>query len=268
MKTLATLLVLSMVLSSCGSDTGDTPVETTTPPSGQEDGVILELSNEGGFMPVEFSLLQTPRFTVFADGSAVGPTGDQFGFPGPAFTELSRFQLDDDEFADILAFVSDLGIADVDNLDINDAPNVADASTTVLRYFDDAGEHRISIYALGIDGTDARGAIIESIGSLLDRAQQAGDAEPYVAERVVVFAQPAEGFDRAAVTDGGDWPLAITPDEMGSQVASYSCATLTGDDATAALDALRGTDSMTLWMYEGVEYQILARMLLPQQAEC
>jgi hypothetical protein len=268
MKTLAALLALSMFVASCGSDSGDDETVDTTNPSGQEDGVVIEISNEGGFMPVEFSLLQTPSFTVFSDGSVVAPTGDQFGFPGPAFTPLGRFELEDQEFADLLAFIDDLEIAAVDNLDINDAPNVADASTTVLRYWDDAGEHRISIYALGIDSPDARGAIIESMVGLLDRATRASEPQTYEPERVVVFTQVAENFDRAAVTSGGEWPLTVTPDEMAANVASYACATISGGDATAAADALTGSNSMTLWDLDGAEYQILARPLLPQQDGC
>ena len=268
MKTLATLLALSFFATSCGSEGATDVTVNSTAPGGQEDGVLIEISNEGGFMPVEMSILQVPGFTVFADGSVVTLAVGQNGFPGPALPSLVRYQLDETTFADILTFTDDLGIADIDELDINDAPNVADAGTTVLRYWDDAGEHRISIYALGIDGADGRGAIIQSMMSVLDRARTSGDSAPFVPERMVVFAQVAEGFDQAVVTAGGEWPLPITPDEMNAQVAAFSCATLNGDDAAMAADALAGTTSMTLWDLEGVEYQILARPLLPQQEGC
>lgn len=271
MKRLSILLTLALLIASCGSDsatTEDPSDTTTTAPSGQEDGIILEISDEGGFVPVEFALLQTPRFTVFSDRSVVAPTGEQFGFPGPAYPELARFELGDQEFSDLLTFIDDLAIADTDNLDINDAPNVADASTTVIRYWDEIGEHRLSIYALGISEADARSAIIQSMSGLLDRAKQATDAETYEAERVVVFAKVAEGFDRAQVTSGGAWPLSITPSEMDADVAGYFCTTLSGDDAATAAAALVGANSMTLWELDGAEYQILARPLLPHQEGC
>ena len=268
MKTLAILLALSLFATSCGSEGATDVTVNSTAPGGQEDGVLIEISNEGGFMPVEMSILQVPGFTVFADGSVVTLAGDQNGFPGPALPSLVRYQLDETAFQDIVAFTDDLGIADIDVLDINDAPNVADAGTTVLRYWDDAGEHRISIYALGIDGSDGRGAIIQSMMSVLDRARTSADVAPFVPERLVVFAQVADGFDRAAVTNGGTWPLTITPDEMNAEVAAFSCTTLTGDDVAAAVEALAGTTSMTLWDLDGVEYQILARPLLPQQEGC
>ena len=98
-------------------------------------------------------------------------------------------QLDTETIADLLAFVRDLGLADVDAVDLSDAPNVADASTTVLRYLDGDGEHRISIYALGFgESGDARAAIVESMIARLDEATRDVDSEPYRADRLVVYA--------------------------------------------------------------------------------
>ncbi|HEY5650392.1 MAG TPA: hypothetical protein VIW46_03010, partial [Acidimicrobiia bacterium] len=148
MRLLAVTTSIALVIAACGSG-GDAGEETDrTVPKGTDGGVILEISDEGGFVPVEFNLTRVPRFTVFSDGSVVTPTDVQFTFPGPSLVPLEERSLDETTIADLLAFVDDLGLADIDSVDLSDAHNVADASTTVLRYFDAAGEHTISIYAL------------------------------------------------------------------------------------------------------------------------
>ena len=161
MRTLGVTIVLALVVAACGgSDTGEETQPTV--PEGTSGGVILEISDEGGFVPIEFNLQRVPRFTVFSDGTVITPSREQFRFPGPAVPPLAQHQLDASTVADLLAFVNDLDLAAIDMLDLNNAPNVADASTTVVRYYDETGEHRLSVYALGFDGpgADARFAIL------------------------------------------------------------------------------------------------------------
>ena len=55
---------------------------------------------------------------------------------------------------------------------------------------------------------------------------------------------------------------------MSPQVAGFSCATIDGDAVVQVTDALADADAMTTWTYEGTEFRILARPLLPHQDGC
>lgn len=268
MRFLVVLMLMALVGGACGSDIGDEPEPTV--PEGTPGDVILEISDEGGFVPVEFNLSRVPRFTVFADGTVVMPGGRQFVFPGPALNPLVRTELDAETLADLLTFIEDLGLADIDSVDINNATNVADASTTVVRYFDASGEHRISIYALGFDGTssDARPAIVESMISRLDQATGGDDADPYEAERVVVFAQVAQGLDPQQLTPAGPWPFDFDRSDSTSEVAGFWCLTVEGDVAKAVTEVLDDADAMTTWELDGAAHRVIGRPLLPHQDGC
>ena len=269
MRLLTVMTLTALLIVACGGgDTGEDP--TPTIPTGTEGGVILEIGEEGGFVPVEFNLQRVPRFTVFDDGTVVTPTGNQFRFPGPALVPLVRHQLDDATLTDLLDLVRDSGLDDIDAVDLNEATNVADASTTVVRYYDDEGEHRISIYALGFDGpsTDARAAIVESMIERLDEATDTSDPDPYLADRLVVFSQAAGELDPAEVRSAGSWPFDFTISDMTSEVAGYACLTLDGEEANAVADVLDGADSMTVWDLDGTDHRVLARPLLPHQDGC
>lgn len=268
MKMLLVIVTTVLLLAACGGDdVGEEPDRTV--PSGTDGGVILEISDEGGFVPVEFNLTRVPRFTVFNDGTVVMPSREQFGFPGPALIPLVEEALDDETISDLLAFVDDLGLAELDAVDLTDAPNVADASTTVLRYFDGGGEHKISIYALGFGGSgDARTAIVESMIQRLEEATNTGERNPYEAERLVVFSQAAEGLDPVQVNRAGPWPFSFDPTDATDQTAGFSCLTVEGADASAVSDMLEGADSMTTWELEGTDYRVFGRPLLPHQEGC
>lgn len=268
MRFLVVTTLTALVIAACGG--GDTADETKpTVPEGTPGEVILEISDEGGFVPVEFSLTKVPRFTVFADGTVVTPTGEQFSFPGPALTPLVQRQLDAETISDLLAFVDDLGLADLDAVDLSDAPNVADASTTVLRYFDAGGEHRISIYALGFgESGDARAAIVESMIARLDETTRNVDPEPYQADRLVMFAQAADRLDPGMVRGAGPWPFDVGLADMTSEVAGFACLTVEGSEAIDVSESLDGADSMTVWDLDGTDHRVLARPLLPHQDGC
>ena len=153
-------VALVMMITACGEPTSSEPIEI---PDGR-NGVILEISDEGGFVPIEFSLQNVPRYTVFSDGTLVTPGGTPAIFPGPAVRTLEQHVLSDDVLADLLAFVADMGLDEIVELDLNDGANVADAPTTTVRFFDGGGEHRISIYALGFtSGGDGRSLIVGSM---------------------------------------------------------------------------------------------------------
>jgi hypothetical protein len=267
MRLLVAMTLTALVLAGCGG--GDAAEETVpTVPEGTPGDVILEISEEGGFVPVEFNLTRVPRFTVFADGTVVAPEGEQFAFPGPAIPRMKAFRVDEPTLEDLLTFVTDLGLAEIESEDINNATNVADASTTVVRYFDEAGEHRLSIYALGFESGDAREAIVTSMISMLDEASHSSRGTVWQGDRIVVFAQTAQGLDPQQLTDAGAWPFGFDRSDQTSEFAGFWCLTLDGEAAVSVTELLTEADSMTTWNLDGEAYRVIGRPLLPHQDGC
>lgn len=264
LRTLSLISVVSIIAFACGGGNEDGPIAV---PDGH-NGVILDFSIEGGFVPVEFNLRNVPRFTVFSNGSmvAMGPTPAIF--PGPAIDTLLSYQLGEEAFQDLMTFVGDLGIEDVDELNINDVRNVADAPTTTLRYFDDAGEHLISIYALGFDGSnDARTLIMQSMMTLLDEATATQRGEVFTPDRLQVFAKAEPPFGEFVAEQ--PWPFTTPFADMQPEVAaSFSCMVIEGSGVTPALEALTRASETTTWLADGVAHTVIARPLLPHQTGC
>ena len=97
-----------------------------------------------------------------------------------------------------------------------------------------------------------------------------GPGDDYRPERLAVFVQEAGFLGLEQSRDGGAWPLNTTPDDLpiADDVHSLACFTVEGEEAEAALSALGAADSVTTWDFEGTEYRLLARPLLPHQDGC
>lgn len=171
------------------------------------DAAVLQITSEGGFVPVEFALSNGPRYTVLGDGRLIFQGVQTMEFPGPLVPPYMVAQLDDSQLNAVLAMVEDMGLADiVDESDDSALNFVADASTEVIRFWDDNGEHKYSVYALGIqeEPTERNATFLELIETL-DRFTAEAPAEPYEAEEVRVVA--GYGFVDPEFSDEREWPL-------------------------------------------------------------
>lgn len=257
-------LLTCLVLAACG-----TASREATPPDVPEgrSGVILEIRDEGGFAPIQASLTRIPRFVVFADGSVVRHEPGAAG-PGDGGFPLFQSRLPDADFTDILTYLDDLGLADEDRVDVNEALNVADASTTVLTMYDGNGAHRLGVYALGFeDPTDPRAAILSSMIDLLDAATTAVDGE--------VYEPPAyEVLVTSDVVDNGlqvqpRWPLDTPPDDLEELgIGPWRCVVVGSSEIGPALTEQRDGASSSVWSYEGAEYLVLTVPLFPHEDGC
>lgn len=259
----AITVTIALLAFSCG---GTAEPDVLDVPDGGS-GVILEISDEGGFVPIEFSLQNVPRYTVFADATVIAPSIPDGDFPGPAVRTMQQHRLPDDVLTDLLTFVADIGLDEIVELDLNDGANVADAPTTTVRFFDDAGEHRLSIYALGFANRDARSLVVQSMISLLDQTIGTLPGAEYVPERLGVFASQEPPFAETVVEQ--PWPLPIAFDQMQPEVfAGYSCAVIEGSEVADTLSALALGTQGTFWMLDGQAHAVIARPLLPHQNGC
>lgn len=254
-------LLTCLALVACGSTRSDpTPPDL---PQGRS-GVIVEIRDEGGFAPIEASLTSIPRFVVFADGTVVRhvPSADRLdGFP------LFRSRLTEPDLTDLLTYLDDLGLAEVDRIDVAEAQNVADAPTTVLTMYDENGPHRLGVYALGIDDpTDPRSAILASMISLLERATPDRDDvyEP-PAYQILVSANTVDGRPAAQQ----DWPLEAAPSDIDEHaIGGWRCVVVTPEEIDPRLIEHRGDAPSAVWTYEDAPYLVLAGPLFPHEDGC
>ncbi len=286
MQRIATIIALVVALTACASgDTTDiTPIgppdsvptttpDSTTPPSSlpdHSDSPLVIVADEGGFVPVEFLIQRMPRFVVMQDGRLFyqGPIPEIF--PGPALPNILVGRLDAQTVGLVQSIVDDMGLpAITDEANREAADRVADASDTVVTYFDDAGSHRFSVYALGlVSHTDARVQQVAKLMTLLDGASATIEAEPYVPERLQVsVSDQLPGFD-PQFKNVLPWPLEADPRDGAPGFLEWPCSVVEGDDATVLYEALASANQTTTWEVDGTELGIYVRPLLPHESGC
>lgn len=201
-KTLGALAALVLMMSACGGNGGGVDVA--------EDVPVMRISSEGGFLPVEVALNTGPRYTLLGNGRLIYQGAQTLEFPGRLVPPYMVATLDDNQMKAILAMVEDIGLPDIDDqVDDSAMDFVADASTEVITYWDDAGEHRLAVYAIGIEETPSeRNAAFLELIETLDRFSAEAPAEPYEAEGVRVIA--GDGFVDPEFEDIRSWPLEET----------------------------------------------------------
>lgn len=262
-----TSLVLALAVSACGAGEPG-----TMPSDHQPDDVVLTISDEGGFAPVEMILGRSPRYVLQADGRLYAPGAVPAIYPGPMLTPIFVGQVDDATMQEIFALIDAAGLGDIDGrVDVDDATDkVADATTTVITYFDGTTEHTLSVYALGIametsEQADAAADLVDAV----DRANGSlADATEYQPTKVEI--RTGEGMSLAdpEFRSTQPWPLAIAPEEMPAGEHGWRCVVVEGPPATDLLEIFGAANQATVWDHEGTEYPLIARGLFPGEAGC
>lgn len=285
MKRNSLILLLGLIVAACGgADSGmgtDTGGTTTTSllDSPDEAYPLLTVSDEGGFIPVDFNLRRIPRVVLMNDGTIYVPGPTTMEYPGPAVQPVQRGIIDDPTSAAIEKLIDDTGLAAVDDENNNAAADrVADATTTVFEMRDaDGTRHRFSVYALGmtdIDYDDARVAALEALATAVDDAVAAmSDAEIWQPESVVVYvSDQLTGYDQE-FANTMEYPLGRSFDRLDGgddrTPAQYRCTTLEGSEAATLLDTMSEANAATTFVDpDGHEYSVVIKPLLPGQDGC
>src|SRR3990170_397170 len=74
------------------------------------DQIVLRLSYEGGFVPIEYNLTQIPTFSLHGDGGIVLPGAQIELYPGPALPAVNRRTVTEDGLQAILRAANDAGL--------------------------------------------------------------------------------------------------------------------------------------------------------------
>jgi hypothetical protein len=271
--------VLALALAACGGDdatdtTGSSSDSTRTTdgsPREVEGGeVLLTVTSEGGFVPVEFNLDRMPRYVLLADGTLLYQGPVPAIFPGPLLpnvqvTEVSAAQMDE-----IRQLVDEMGLPEIDEfIDDSNAEMVADATTEFITYYDDNGTHRLGIYALGITegGGSTERILANELIQVLEEATATGESRPYEAERLQVAAGPALEFQEVQGRVE-PWPLEVGFDDMPEWAMGWRCVEVEGDEVERLLGVFADANQATRWDTGHEEVTIKARPLLPGESAC
>lgn len=261
-KSTIVLLSIGLVLAACGVPAGESPDGVG------EDEPLLQILSEGGFAPVEVILNVAPRYTLLGDGRLIHPGFQTLEYPGRLVPPYLVAQLDDTQVDEILDLVERMGLEDIDDETDDSAMDmVADATTEVIRFWDDQGEHRLAVYALGIQDSpsDRDAAFLELIGTI-DGFLVEADAEPYEPDRVRVIAGP--DTTDPEFEDVRPWPLEDTDLSAWTELANgWQCEVFDGSVLAGFADATQATT----WESPdgtGEPIQLLVRGLHPGEPGC
>ena len=263
-KTIGLLAAATLTLAACGTG-GD-----ALGPPDEPDSPLLRIHYEGGFVAVETSLGMGPSYQLLNDGRLIFQGVTTMQYPGPLVVQYQQVQLGGGEVDRVLALINEMGLPDmVDERDDSQANFIADAPTYVITYWDGDGQHKYSVYALGVasdSGSEVAQLALE-LDTLMSEVSS-GQAEKYVADQIIVFAgvsmaEPEPGFE-----DIRPWPLPDDPqDWSGFSGIDWKCNVYPGD----TLDLFTEASQATQWTAPAGDagpYTLVVRQLLPGEEGC
>jgi hypothetical protein len=278
-------IVLFLALAACAEAPIDPGNGGGIDHSTSGDEVLVKISHEGGFVPIEWTYTNLPILSLYGDGTLVLPGPQIELYPGPALPAISRRQIEEAGIQAILEVAIDT-IEDVPaDLDDLGSTGIADASTTVIRVSGGGVDRTIRAYALAElterpDGMPereyrARVALLELVTELtgLDAwlpDGSVGSERPYVASAARVYVGPYRDVDDLA-QEPIAWPLddgLVGFGGPGDGSEGFRCDVVRGADWAAVRDVASSANELTPWTDEGEEYSILFRPLLPDETGC
>ncbi|HEY5579415.1 MAG TPA: hypothetical protein VIL12_07000 [Acidimicrobiia bacterium] len=262
-RLLPLVALVSLVAAACGSP-GVLPLVTS-----DDDAAILRVEDVGGFVPIEYTISQGPRY-VLSGGRELISLGPQIMiYPGPMLPNYQTVQLGEDDLDLILEAVVATGLPGFEEKrDTTASSFVADAATTVVTFSDSQGDHVFAVYALGIsEFADPQVQALEDLIALLDELAVSGPSADYETDRVQVVAREGEPEepDFAVVKP---WPVEPTPGEFEQPVEGVGCEVFEGAEGEMLLDEFGQSHQLTYFEADETTYWVLPRPLLPGESGC
>ena len=279
----AASITLFLTLTACADapvDPANGGIDHATAP----DQVLVQLSFEGGFVPVEWTSVNFPFYSLYGDGTLILPGAQIEIYPGPALPAISSRQVDEAGIQAIL----EKAIAGVEGIptDLDDLGfmSIADASTAVVTVSAGGVDRTIRAYALSEltdrpDGMPEREyqarldlqelvALLTGSGDWLPEGSL-GPEGTYDASAARLFVgeyRPAEDLAQETVP----WPLGEGLASFGETAppGQFRCGVVQGADWDAVHEAASSANELTPWADAGERYSILFRPLLPNETGC
>jgi len=273
----------ALILAACGDDStapvgtqpgdtialpdGTTPPTTVPAPDAFEhptasDEFVVEITYEGGFVPVDYQFAQIPTLLVAGDGQQYVPGPQIAIYPGPLLPNVQVADIGEEGIQTLLALAAEHGLLTV--REYESPTNIADAPDTVVTIRANGGTYTHRAYALGLDpGLDGNG------GEIGDRAELAAFIEAATAVAPDIPQEPfGPGTYLVRATPIGDlggfdleptlvaWP-ATAPVRLADAGECSAVAATDGDPLFATANQL------TFFTEAGVTYRLSVKPQLP-----
>lgn len=263
MRSKSLLIASALLLAACGAPAGglDLPEDPDAP--------VLQVRSEGGFVPVEWALGHGPNYTLLADGRLIYSGPLIMIFPGPLLPNYQVVQATEEQIRRVLDLVEEIGLPEIDHEIDDSAMNmVADASTEMVTYWDEAGEHTYGVYALGLEtdgGQSEMNAAVQELIEVLGEISAGPSLGEYQGERVRVVAGVVAPSQETP--DVREWPLGETDfAEWESLMQGWGCKIYGPEVLEQFIDATE----QTVWTHSDEErpFKLLVRPLHPGEPDC
>jgi hypothetical protein len=276
MRILLTSVLFLAALPSAAGATATRPQRAAISHPASATKVVLRISSGGGFVTPQTNLRALPSFTLYGDGTVIVPGVIVQIYPGPAVYPLVRSKLRESQVQALLrgavrAGLLARGAIDYGMVGVSDMP-----TTTVL--LNAAGRHvKREAYALGATGgtpLPARQARArEQLTRFIAGLPHGVSGARYAPRALAVYVAPSDGQAQPG-SSHVVWPLRRNLATAGTRVPSglnYRCISVGGADARTLLATLRKANELSRWTMRsspGQSYQLIARPLLPDEADC
>lgn len=270
----AAATTVALVLAACGdgaepaAQPGDSiPTPDTTIPTDADaiehptgaDEVVVEIADEGGFMPVEQVFTQLPLLLLAGDGRRYVPGPQNAIYPGPLLPNVRVSDIGEGGIQSLLDLAAEHGL--LTERDYESPGNVADAPDTVVTIHANGETYVHRAYALGIgglDGSDEAGDRAE-LQAFVDAATIDLDVDDpgFAPESYLVRATPVDDLSAYDVAPTlVDWP-----DDVSLALANVvDCAELPAADVA---DLFTDANQLTFFVDADVTYRLAVTPELP-----
>ncbi|MDP3983943.1 MAG: hypothetical protein Q8Q52_02905 [Acidimicrobiia bacterium] len=271
------MAVLAFVLLTvaCGGEDGG--LASTLHLNDDPGSVRLMVRDEGGFVPPDFQIRQGPRVSLLRDGTLITQGAMMELFPGPLLTPYLLVKLDEDTMLFVLEELDAIGFVNIEE-EINDeaAAFVADASTTMVTFYNQDGTHGFGVYGLGLGDTgpgsdfaDTRVPQLANLVSQIEGASFSLSGEAYQPKAIQVMAGLSEFPAEPGFANVRAWPLPLPYDEMSpTNLTTWRCATFEGEEMDTLMAEFGQANQVTTWDADGTEYSMALRPLFPGEEAC
>lgn len=260
-----------------GPSDGGTPREIVMP--APLDTLILQVRDEGGFVPYGYDLVRLPQMSIYVDGRVIELGAQLAIYPAPLLPPIVVSRIPPLQVERLLAEAYELGFGSGTDRSFP-ATTVADAPDTVVVVWGEGGYTRTGFGALGIEGSapaeeaELRRVATDFIGSLpfgsvAPEGVELTEAGPYVPTALRLVVTPyveSPDFPQEPVA----WPIDVMLGAAGvelipEQPEAGRCMVVLEGDVATLWPVLEAANQLTPFEQDGVRYTVQVRPLLPHE---